>query len=119
MSKPVLRAVFQPQAWIFDDAVDCARAVPFDAAPSLFEPGVSPSWLADVLTGILDGGIPPAGLDEVAEDLARDHGGPFTVRLDAEDLIAFLSELGAGSFEEGDEISESDAGRIGSAYAAL
>ncbi len=96
MTRPVLNAVFQPQQWINDYAMDCASAFEFDAAPAVL------SLNAEQIRHVVKEASASSGrdLDLLAEAAnlvgAGDgqHDGPFCVRVDAMDLADFLFDVG-------------------------
>lgn len=92
---PYLRALFQPQAWIEDHAVDSGTEIAFDAGPILL------SLPADIFRRIVSEISSYGGdLDILAEEAGlvgrapSRHSGPYSVRIHEPDLQVFLAGIG-------------------------
>lgn len=112
-----LNALFQPQTWVHDDAVDSGPAVEFDAGAALL------SLDAASFRRVCQEIRKPYGrdLDALAEaaglvgDDADQHDGPFSVSVESYDLADFLFELGVTDL---DAVSDEDLARMRTEYDA-
>jgi hypothetical protein len=93
-SVPALNATYQPQQWIHDNATDSEPARAFDAAPVLLSMNADQfrTMNAEIRK---DHG---RDLDLIAEaagaGVTRGHTGPFEVRINSEEYLAWLEKLG-------------------------
>lgn len=121
MSAPSLMAIFQPQEWINDNAVDSGPDIEFDAGTALL------AMSADQLRRVyqesrklygrdLDLVAEKAGLVMNAEGCADGHDGPFTVDIATDDIVKFFADLGTYKI---DTMTDEDLVRHRETYGAL
>ena len=90
-----LKATFQPQEWIHDNAVDSDRSHTFDAAPAILKLDVPA--LRQVAAEIARGGH---DIDIIAEHSGLvgsgegQHDGPYYVDIDEDDFTEFMHSVG-------------------------
>lgn len=102
MTTPQLSALFQPQRWIHDVAIDSEPAFEFEVGEILLSLPVDRFKYA-VGQAYRDFG---RDLDEIAEkaglvgDASDQHDGPFQVEIDSYDLDMFLEEIGVENYKK-------------------